>query len=163
MKTCLDCGNEYKPSGRNQKRCPACSRQAQLKAMQSWRKKNIYKGVGSGSTTGFGTANHMYKHGQCVFRRWAREKLNMLHNNCERCGFTIDSSVRGSWAGHHKDHNRLNNTKDNLEILCKRCHQVEHRCWTALQGVTTISKESTLETVEAHTKQAQLDDIVCSA
>ena len=105
----------------------------------------------------------MYTDGRCVFRRWAKERLKALSYCCERCGNKIDVSVRGTWAGHHKDHNRLNNTKDNLEVLCKRCHQIEHECWTALQGVTTISKESTLETVEAHSPEASGDDIVCSA
>lgn len=95
-----------------------------------------------------------------VFRRWAKEKLKQLSYCCERCGTHIDDSVRGTWAGHHKDHNRQNNTKDNLEVLCKRCHQIEHRCWTAFQSVTTIPKGSTLETVEARNPAAAGDDIV---
>jgi hypothetical protein len=37
---------------------------------------------------------------------------------------------------HHKDHNRLNNQVDNLEPLCKRCHQ-EHHCVRDLEGKYT--------------------------
>ena len=35
-------------------------------------------------------------------------------------------------AVHHKDHNRKNNVESNFELLCKRCHQVEHECWKNL-------------------------------
>ena len=28
---------------------------------------------------------------------------------------------------HHKDRNRTNNSKDNLEVLCKSCHKKEHK------------------------------------
>jgi len=128
--------------------------------MRGWRIQNIVTGKGSGSKTGLEEQNLMFKHGQCSFRRWAKEKLISINFCCERCGTTIDASKKGSWSGHHKDHNRLNNIKDNLEVLCKRCHQIEHECWTAFQGVTTISKESTQETVEAHSPEASGDDIV---
>jgi 5-methylcytosine-specific restriction endonuclease McrA len=48
---------------------------------------------------------------------------------CERCGVQ-------SWNGlpldtffhvHHKDKNRLNNTVENLEIVCPNCHKLEHK------------------------------------
>lgn len=149
MKSCMSCGVEFQQRGHNHKRCDSCARVNNLANMAAWNKKHAVSGAGSGSNTGIGKDNHMYKHGQCVFRRWAREKLQELNNSCERCGKTIEVSKRGSWAGHHKDHDRSNNIKDNLEVLCKRCHQVHHECWTAFQGVTTISKESTQETVEA--------------
>ena len=44
----------------------------------------------------------------------------------------------GQWTTHHRDHNHQNNPKDgqNWELLCKRCHQVEHKCWLAF-GTTT--------------------------
>jgi hypothetical protein len=150
MRQCLTCKELMPITGHNQKRCKVCARKHNLSVMRNWRLANIVKGVGSGSTTGKGELNLMYKHGNCVFDRWAREKLQELNNNCERCGKIIDVSKRGFWAGHHKDHNSSNNIKENLEILCKRCHQVEHKCWTAFKGVTTISKESTHENVEAH-------------
>lgn len=39
---------------------------------------------------------------------------------CERCGSQRFLCV------HHRDRNRRNNQPDNLETLCKRCHQIEH-------------------------------------
>lgn len=40
---------------------------------------------------------------------------------CSRCGRTKRLIV------HHKDRNITNNVKSNLEILCRRCHQKEHK------------------------------------
>lgn len=40
---------------------------------------------------------------------------------CELCDSTNNLVV------HHIDHNRSNNCRDNLMVLCKRCHQ-EHHC-----------------------------------
>lgn len=56
---------------------------------------------------------------------------------------------------HHKDHNRKNNREENFELLCKRCHQVEHECWKNLpngyrEGATTIPKGSTAKRLEVH-------------
>ena len=148
MKECLDCG-EYISNHRL--RCTVCAKVKMKEQIRLWHWNNgVLNGKGSGSNTGTGETNHMYKHGICVFRRWAKEKLKQLSYCCERCGQVIDASARGSWAGHHKDHNRQNNTKDNLEVLCKRCHQIEHECWRAFQSVTTIPEGSTQETVEAH-------------
>jgi len=42
---------------------------------------------------------------------------------CERCGY---GKVPGILQVHHKDRNRLNNSIDNLEIICPNCHQEEH-------------------------------------
>jgi 5-methylcytosine-specific restriction endonuclease McrA len=36
-------------------------------------------------------------------------------------------------VGHHKDHNSHNNVIENLVLLCKQCHQIEHECWKAFQ------------------------------
>lgn len=158
MKNCITCGDSFKSTGQNHKRCFSCAKQAKLKGMNDWYYKHKIPGPGSGGKPE--KANQNYKHGQCVFRRWAKERLKSLDYCCERCGTYIDVSVRGTWAGHHKDHNRLNNIKDNLEVLCKKCHQIEHECWRAFQGVTTISKESTQETVEARSPEQSGDDIV---
>lgn len=43
---------------------------------------------------------------------------------CERCGY-IDFT-RQELPRHHKDRNRLNNSSDNLEVLCWSCHNKEH-------------------------------------
>lgn len=164
MTFCNTCGCSYTKTGRNQKHCSSCRKTLQKRAIANWQNKHRTKnpGVGKGGNPNLEQSNPGFRHGKSVFARWAKEKLQSLEYCCERCGLTIDVTKRGSWAGHHKDHNRLNNTKDNLEVLCKRCHQIEHACWMAFQGVTTISKESTLETAEAPSPAAAGDDIVCS-
>ena len=158
MKNCLDCNVEFEPTGPNHKRCIECALRAKIKQMNEWYYTNKIPGPGSGPR--FYEEGGRIKHGLCVFRRWAREKLKQLEYCCERCGNKIDASTRGTWAGHHKDHNRSNNSQENLEVLCKRCHQVEHECWRAFQGVTTIPQGSTQETVEAHSPEKSGDDIV---
>ena len=161
MKNCIDCGVPFTPRGKNHKRCDVCANKARLKNMNDWYYAHKLPGPGSGGKLGH--ENQNYRHGICVFRRWAKEKLKQLNNCCERCGNYIDDSIRGTWAGHHKDHNRQNNVKENLEILCKRCHQVEHECWRAFQSVETTPKGSTQETVEARGPSLDGDDIVRSA
>ena len=52
---------------------------------------------------------------------------------CERCGSTFKLLV------HHKDEDRYNNAIDNLETLCKRCHQIHHECWKNLPQFSTSS------------------------
>ncbi len=162
MINCIDCGKEIIKTGRNHKRCKDCAHKKALQVYKTWHKLSIPKGNGSGSATGFEKDNPYYRHGRCVFRRWAKEKLIQLNYSCERCGGIINLAHRGSWAGHHKDHNPTNNIKENLEVLCRRCHAIEHECWRAFQGVTTIPKGSTLEIMEAHSPEASGDDIVCS-
>lgn len=159
---CVKCSATGFTIGKYQKYCPDCAKDAAKEVIKKWHfKHGILSGLGSGGK--LGKDNQNYKHGRSVFRRWAQEKLKQLSYCCERCGNKIDATVRGTWAGHHKDHNQSNNVKENLEVLCKRCHQIEHECWRALQGVTTISKESTQETVEARSPEQLGDDIVCSA
>ena len=54
----------------------------------------------------------------------------MLGNKCEFCGVE-NYSTRVGWNGqkitvvltvHHKDHNPQNNSRDNLLLLCQKCH-----------------------------------------
>lgn len=162
MKNCIDCNLTFEITGKNHKRCKSCAHKRQKEHIRLWVNKNIIQrpGSGKGGNPQIEKNNPMFRHGICVFRRWAKERLVQLSYCCERCGNKIDASVRGNWAGHHKDHNRQNNVRDNLEVLCKRCHQIEHECWRAFQSVTTISKESTLETVEAPGPEKSGDNIV---
>lgn len=144
---CIDCNEEMTITGSNQKRCVTCRKIKTKEHIRNWMiRKGILTGEGSGSKSGKSASN--YKTGLDAFKRKAKEKLTYNNYCCERCGNKIDASKRGTWAGHHKDHDRTNNVETNMEVLCKRCHQVEHKCWTAFEGVTTILKESTHENVE---------------
>lgn len=57
---------------------------------------------------------------------------------CEQCHVFIDYLNTYKWCVHHKDHNRTNNTLENLELLCKRCHQLEHGCMFHLPNYQTV-------------------------
>jgi len=45
-------------------------------------------------------------------------------NVCERCGRTKEETMLHR---HHIDENSLNNSEENIEILCAKCHVREHR------------------------------------
>jgi hypothetical protein len=42
---------------------------------------------------------------------------------CVRCGYDKNISAL---VVHHKDRNRVNNSLDNLELICANCHAIEH-------------------------------------
>lgn len=42
---------------------------------------------------------------------------------CERCGYHENEAAI---IVHHKDRNRMNDSEDNLEVLCCNCHAIEH-------------------------------------
>ena len=59
---------------------------------------------------------------------------------CERCNKDLKNATHYLWVMHHIDRNKTNNPLDssNWELLCKRCHQIEHECWLAFEGAPTI-------------------------
>lgn len=63
---------------------------------------------------------------------------------CENLGIT---EIPSGWHVHHVDGNPQNNSFKNLVLLMAGDHQRLHHY---LEGVTTISKESTLKWVEVH-------------
>lgn len=166
-KACVICGTLYTPTGRCSKYCPVCkpieSKKVQKEAIHRWSiNTGKFTGKGSGSTTGLAEQNHMFRHGQCTFRRWASELKNSNVGFCNSCGKDLRNATHYEWVGHHKDHNRMNNTKENLVLLCKKCHQIEHKCWKAFESVTTISKESRVDNNSKRLASEMSDNIVCS-
>jgi len=144
-KNCLVCNIEYLPTGKYSKYCTSCAKEKKKLSIKKWHYQHgILNGKGSGSSTGIGVDNIMYKHGRCVFRRWAKERKEST-GLCEHCGKDIKNATHYEWVGHHKDHNKHNNSIDNLVLLCKQCHQIEHQCWKAFEGVTTIPKGSSTD------------------
>lgn len=62
------------------------------------------------------------------YREWFLDDLYSAQDGyCARCGEWHEKN--SEFLIHHKDHDRTNNTRHNLELVCKRCHQVEHECW----------------------------------
>jgi hypothetical protein len=66
-----------------------------------------------------GTNNPQWKGGRSP--RYYRKHLK---DACERCGTTSRLVI------HHRDTDRSNNEPGNLETLCRRCHQIHHKCST---------------------------------
>lgn len=95
-----------------------------------------------------GEQHPLFKHGRYTYETIRRE-IKAEVRLCEGCGKDLSDATHYLWVIHHKDHDKSNYRRDNLQLLCKRCHQIEHKCWNAFQGATTIPKGSTLKRVEA--------------
>jgi 5-methylcytosine-specific restriction endonuclease McrA len=117
-KICEECGKEYKPASNRQKWCTFCGEKIKKEKKKEYMKKyhkEHYKKKGYNQK---GENNNSYKTGIGIFRR---KKLESVEEEiCERCGSDENLLV------HHKDRDRTNNDLDNLELLCKSCHQKEH-------------------------------------
>lgn len=123
-KSCVVCGKQYQPTGMNSKYCcVVCKKtvwttKVLSAATYAWQVKNgVIKqpGVGTGRGQGSGPTHHSFK--PDAPNRY-RDYLKVA---CERCGSTK------FLCGHHKDHDHSNNDKENIETLCKKCHQTEHK------------------------------------
>ena len=113
---CVTCGNEYQPTGTNNKYCIECRCKAKSQygynySVKSGRIKN--PGVGSGHAQGIGSTHHSWKPGAFYHYRIKLKKL------CERCG------SKKFLCGHHHDYSK----PDEVETLCKSCHQRVHKCY----------------------------------
>ena len=124
------CGYVFNRTGRAQKYCLTCKKEAGREAahrcaVKKGRIKN--PGVGSGNNQGFGITHTSYKNGSGIYIRQIKE-------SCERC----DSKRK--LVVHHKDRDRKNNEPSNLETLCRRCHHFEHDCQNNLPSGEALSK-----------------------
>lgn len=54
---------------------------------------------------------------------YRRKALANKKAQCERCGYNQNPAAI---VVHHKDRNRMNDSLDNLEVLCANCHAAEH-------------------------------------
>jgi len=115
-KTCSRCRKRFIPTGANCKRCPQCRPAHHLDACKK-RWHATYKKTGYAQT---GSNNNAWKGGSspAYYRKTA---FTHHGTRCLRCGAP-------AVLVHHKDGNRRNAELSNLEVLCKRCHQLEHRC-----------------------------------
>ena len=113
---CIKCGNILK--GRTGKRFCNEKCRNRYHSLNNRIKKGLIKrpGVGSGGNQ-LGSNNHQYKDGIGCFRKIA---FAYYDNVCNRCKTMKDLVV------HHRNENRHDNTIENLEILCKKCHQNHH-------------------------------------
>lgn len=71
-----------------------------------------------------------YRKGRHSYRSKAKKELGLTA--CNRCGY---NKVTAILQVHHKDRDRDNNTKENLEVLCPNCHYEDH--FAAKDGIYT--------------------------
>lgn len=122
MNTCTRCKEVFEGRYPQSKICKRCSRRGMPRGRDHWN----------------------YQTGLHTYHTVAHEiKTEIV--NCERCHKSLVYATRREWVIHHRDHDQYNNDRLNLELLCKRCHQIEHDCVSNFEGATTISKESTLK------------------
>lgn len=146
QKTCKICSCDFVGKGPAALYCDVCrvgvtaqNREKAKKASREFKIRNglIQKpGVGSGNNQKLGEDHPSYKHGWYIADRLRGEIK--ARGFCERCQADLRTANRWLWVVHHKDHNHFNNVLENLELLCKRCHQLEHECYKAFtKGATT--------------------------
>ena len=130
-KTCTDCGISYSPDGPAQKYCSPCGKIRKINREREGQlryriKQGVKVGVGKGGNQGIGEEHHSFTTGIGTYKARGRKKAEEL-GHCERCQVKLELDNPWKWATHHRDHNRTNNSDENLEILSKSCHQVEHQ------------------------------------
>lgn len=138
-KSCENCNNSFTPTGRTAKYCPSCRKIVNRRAIDAYRlRKGVRVGIGSGNAQGFGENHHSFKNGISVFIKFSKTARTVIRY-CERCSKDLLNAGPFYYVVHHRDHNRDNNCIENFELLCKRCHQLEHDCYKAFSKVQRLS------------------------
>lgn len=136
-KACQMCNEMYTPTGACSKVCEKCRPEARRalarKGTQDYRIRHglVEKpGVGKGGNSKKGVEDSSYKTGIAYFMK-SRRRIREERQFCEECGKDLTDATHYQWVIHHKDHDRTNNVDSNFQLLCKRCHQIEHNCHLA--------------------------------
>ena len=129
-KPCQVCGELYTPTGRRSKYCPSCAieeKKARQREGQFRYRERLGRPVhvGKGGSNKKFTDHPSYLNGLGNFHR-LRRKMRMEITYCELCGKDLTDAGRFEWCVHHIDHDRTHNVRENLMMLCKRCHQIHH-------------------------------------
>lgn len=139
-----DCSEIFTPTGPAAKFCPTCAKQRMAECIRrsayadKLRKGQIKKpGVGKGGNNAKGIEDSNYRNGISYFLK-IRGQIHKERRYCNRCDRDLLGASRYHWAVHHIDHDRTNNADENFELLCKKCHQIEHECHKAFEGAETI-------------------------
>lgn len=116
-RVCIKCGGDIPPEKyKNAKYCGARCRAAFISLRHAYKTGRIKTpGVGSGGNQQ-GENNHQYKTGIGTYSKKGFQTFGKVCNRCTAEAVLI----------HHKDHDRKNNKPENLEPLCKSCHQRHH-------------------------------------
>ena len=129
-KKVCDCGETFYSTGPAGRYCPTCKELADERIRQNNRERQEKRRREAGCKIGRGAPkgdqHPNYKHGYYVAQTQSREYRESVRY-CERCGIDTFNLSRWHWVMHHKDHDHSNHNTDNLELLCKRCHAIEHQ------------------------------------
>ena len=127
QKFCIDCQQTFEATRKDTLRCTGCKKKRRSKQVMLSRKKynpEIELGVGSGRAKNnlAGPTNQSWKTGITGYRRV------ITKDRCAKCNSTRHLLI------HHLDEDRYNNVPENLEVLCKSCHQKYHVVRSPLTG-----------------------------
>jgi len=145
LKQCKRCGDSFTPTGACAFFCPPCGVERVKENGRSGSLKYRMKlgigqvGVGKGMANARGKDDGQFKTGISYFRR-RRTEIREGRRYCQRCDKDLLRAKRAQWCVHHRDRNRRNNEDWNLELLCKRCHQLEHNCVLAFRKCNDYPK-----------------------
>lgn len=153
-KTCKTCGCAFLGKGPASLYCSGCIEHVKkVRAEKDRTRSYEYKlrnnmiskpGAGKGNNQPIGEDSNYYKHGWYMADRF--RPIIKARRYCERCDKDLIDANRWMWVVHHRDHNHYNNVVENLELLCKRCHQIEHECHKSFnKSATTIPQGSRIE------------------
>lgn len=153
-KRCAQCNKLYTPTGSSSKYCSLSCRDRAYKQtgkFKEYRMRHAIKhnkvkhpGVGKGGAPHSGALNPAWKGGVTLTQK-VRHQVKLTKKKCEACGKDLTNATHYEWCIHHKDHNKRNNKLQNLMLLCKRCHQIHHKCWKAFERATTIPQGSRVQ------------------
>lgn len=146
MKSCENpgCDSVFMPTGPAARFCQECA--AEIRKARNRDNSQRFRiahglvekpGVGKGGNNRKGHEDSQYTTGIGGFMN-IRRVIKEQRRYCNRCDKDLIDAGRYEWVVHHIDHDRTNNSEDNFELLCKRCHQVEHECHTAFERAETI-------------------------
>lgn len=131
---CVICDNVFTPKRKDSSYCSKnCGKRLEWERYKTKRNASDNPMQSRGGNRWSGEEHNFYKDGKWTktgegkfikLRKMMKETIN----KCERCSKELKDVPSSGWACHHKDHNHSNNDISNLELLCKRCHQIEHNC-----------------------------------
>lgn len=137
-RVCGYCKLDYKPTGPAQKACVSCrglldniNSQVTLDIAR-YKKFGTYERLGQGFSNKKGKEHGQYLTGIGQFSNVLSKRAKKELRYCQECGKDLIDAGHHHWCAHHIDHDRTNNTWENITLLCKRCHQLEHDCWRSL-------------------------------
>lgn len=133
-KQCVACATVYTPKGNAAKFCEDC---ATFRTVVMVRYHSKTRHIKAGRNVGVGSGGaHSHTPETVTVGTYRRVFLTRLFIKQKGlCYDCKESFPESKLLVHHIDHNRGNNKIDNLQLVCKRCHQIEHECWLAFRKV----------------------------